>query len=143
MPEPEIVSCGFLLFRKEPSCYFLLMQHRDRWDLPKGHVDPGESNRTCALRELFEETGIRAEQIQIDEAFEFQHDYLVTLPRYGKDPKRKRLIVYLAYLLDEVEIVATEHLGFRWFDWAPPHQIQPQTIDPLLAAVASHWQTNN
>ena len=42
----------------------LLMIHlRDRWDLPKGHVESGESSREAALREVEEETGIRAEAV--------------------------------------------------------------------------------
>ena len=36
-------SCGFLIMRGEPPREFLLMRHADRWDLPKGHVDPGET----------------------------------------------------------------------------------------------------
>jgi 8-oxo-dGTP pyrophosphatase MutT (NUDIX family) len=28
------------------------------WSLPKGHIDPGESARTAAAREIFEETGV-------------------------------------------------------------------------------------
>ncbi|MEM1067404.1 MAG: DNA mismatch repair protein MutT, partial [Planctomycetota bacterium] len=32
----------------------------------------------------------------------------------------------------------TEHASASWFEWSPPHQIQSQTIDPLLAAVAQH-----
>jgi 8-oxo-dGTP pyrophosphatase MutT (NUDIX family) len=34
---------------------------RDRpdWSLPKGHIEPGESSRQAAEREVFEETGIR------------------------------------------------------------------------------------
>jgi hypothetical protein len=32
----------------------------------------------------------------------------------------------------------TEHESFRWFDWNPPHEIQAQTIDPLLDAVAKY-----
>ena len=38
----------------------LLLHERteDRWSIPKGHVDPGESLRTAALREVAEETGL-------------------------------------------------------------------------------------
>ncbi|HUS98465.1 MAG TPA: NUDIX hydrolase [Hyphomicrobiaceae bacterium] len=31
------------------------------WSLPGGHVEPGETTRSAALRELLEETGITAE----------------------------------------------------------------------------------
>ena len=30
-----------------------------KWSFPKGHMEPFESGNECALRELFEETGIR------------------------------------------------------------------------------------
>jgi ADP-ribose pyrophosphatase YjhB (NUDIX family) len=33
-------------------------RHKDRWGLPKGHVEPGESPEAAALRELVEETGL-------------------------------------------------------------------------------------
>jgi hypothetical protein len=29
----------------------------------------------------------------------------------------------------------TEHDSYQWFPWLPPHEIQAQTIDPLLAEV--------
>lgn len=36
-----------------------LMIHRNgRWDLPKGHVESGESDEACAVREVEEETGV-------------------------------------------------------------------------------------
>jgi 8-oxo-dGTP diphosphatase len=38
---------------------FLLVYHhtRQRWELPGGHIEEGESPRDCAVRELLEETG--------------------------------------------------------------------------------------
>jgi ADP-ribose pyrophosphatase len=33
------------------------------WEVPAGRLDPGESPETCALRELAEETGMRAGRI--------------------------------------------------------------------------------
>jgi len=33
--------------------------HRSDWSLPKGHLDPGESHAEAAVREVYEETGLR------------------------------------------------------------------------------------
>lgn len=35
------------------------------WGFPKGRRDPNESERECALRELWEETGLRQENVQV------------------------------------------------------------------------------
>ena len=63
----EIKSCGFLIVRGKPVADFLLMRHTNRWDLPKGHVDLGENELQCALRELEEETSITTNEIEIDD----------------------------------------------------------------------------
>ncbi len=42
----------------------LMMRRNGRWDLPKGHVEPGENFAECAAREIAEETGIRAEVVR-------------------------------------------------------------------------------
>ena len=43
------------------DCGEWLMIHRNgRWDLPKGHLEAGESLAACAEREIAEETGIVA-----------------------------------------------------------------------------------
>ncbi|MCM1151791.1 MAG: NUDIX hydrolase [Alistipes sp.] len=39
----------------------LMIRRNGRWDLPKGHLEPGESIEQCAAREIAEETGVRAE----------------------------------------------------------------------------------
>ena len=136
-------SCGFLICRRQPETAFLLMKHADRWDIPKGHVDPGETDMETALRELVEETGIAESDIKVDSDFLFQHQYEVNLKRYGNKPVMKTLIVYLAELTHDVDIVVTEHEGYQWHPWSPPHNIQKQTIDGLLEQVAEHWQSEN
>ena len=48
----------------DPAGRWLLMRRNRRWDLPKGHVEPGESNEAAAVREVAEETGIVSEVVR-------------------------------------------------------------------------------
>ncbi len=43
---------------------WLLIHRNGRWDLPKGHLEAGESIETCAAREVEEETGVRGEVVR-------------------------------------------------------------------------------
>ncbi|MBL8850596.1 MAG: NUDIX domain-containing protein [Planctomycetaceae bacterium] len=131
----ELKACGVLITRGEPICEFLLMRHPTRWDLPKGHLDPGETETECALRELWEETGIPADAVQLDPDFRFEHRYQVRSGRTGGELWPKTLVIFLGRLLRPVPFKLTEHEGFQWFAWSPPHEIQQQTIDPLLNEV--------
>ncbi len=139
----DIQSCGFFVYRDEPRLSFLLMQHPTRWDLPKGHVDIGETELQCALRELREETGILESQIEVDLHFRYDHDYTVSLAKYRFQPKLKTLTIFLAKLREPfLDINVTEHAGFQWFDWQPPHDIQARTINSVLGAVKEYWESS-
>ena len=138
----ELKSCGVLVFRNAPAEQFLLMRHADRWDLPKGHVDPGETEVECALRELREETGIAAGDVEFDPGFRFTAQYTVRPKRFAGREMLKTLVVFLARFKRDVEISPSEHAGFAWFAWQPPHAIQQNTIDPLLAAVEQYRRGN-
>lgn len=134
----EIKACGILIIRGRPIESFLLMRHKDRWDLPKGHMDAGETEMQCALRELTEETGIERSDIELDPGFRFTIKYEVNSKRYG-ERCHKTVVYFLARLLRDVTITPSEHAGYEWFPWHPPHRIQEETIDPLLAAVETHF----
>jgi len=126
-----VKSCGVLVVRGDPISELLLMRHADRWDLPKGHVDPGETEVQCALRELREETGIAAADIELVDGFRFISQYPVRAKRTGQ-LHDKTLVIFLGRLTRDVPIVVTEHMGYEWLAWKPPHRIQAATIDPLL-----------
>lgn len=129
----KLKACGVLVVRGNPIDQFLLMLHSNRLDLPKGHLEEGETEVECALRELAEETSITEQDLRLDPDFRFTTRYIVRPKKYGGAPCEKTVVIFLAHLARDVNIVTTEHEGFRWFPWNPPHRLQKETIDPLLA----------
>jgi bis(5'-nucleosidyl)-tetraphosphatase len=137
----QVKACGFILLRRDKSTdrkSFLLMKHADRYDLPKGHLEAGESELDCALREMNEETGIPIDAVEIDRDFQYRSIYQLQSARLDNETVEKTLVIFLGWVDFNTQITITEHLGYEWFDWNPPHQIQLLTIDPLLAEVAAY-----
>jgi len=56
-------SCGGVVFLKDKGLKYLLIRHRPdgggHWDFPKGHIEKGESEEETALREIYEEAGLK------------------------------------------------------------------------------------
>ncbi|MCC5948323.1 MAG: NUDIX hydrolase [Nitriliruptoraceae bacterium] len=58
-----IEAAGGVVLRSREGTMQVLVVHRVRhedWSLPKGKLDPGEDHQTAAVREVAEETGVRA-----------------------------------------------------------------------------------
>jgi 8-oxo-dGTP pyrophosphatase MutT (NUDIX family) len=56
---PRAVSCGVLLLNGRDEVFACHATGTARWDLPKGVADPGEAPRDAAVREAWEESGLR------------------------------------------------------------------------------------
>ncbi len=57
-----VVAAGAVVLRRHDKNTEVLLVHRpkyDDWSLPKGKLDPGESPRAAAIREVMEETGVQ------------------------------------------------------------------------------------
>lgn len=139
IPGQTVNAAGILLmtFGNERS-EFLLMRHADRWDLPKGHCEDGETFMDAALRETEEETGIPHDLIALEPEFHFDLVYPVTYKKTGDQVFQKHVRYFLGRLATKSTLKLTEHESAQWFDWDPPHCIQEQTIDPLLASIQEH-----
>ncbi|MBX3422875.1 MAG: NUDIX domain-containing protein [Pirellulaceae bacterium] len=130
----------FILTRSQPA-QFLLLKHNNRWDLPKGHIDPGEDLLTAALRETEEETGIGSQQVEVDDQFRFVIEYPVQSSKRGA--YHKRVTYFLGYVDSVKPIHLTEHIGYQWFGWPARGSIQAATIDPLLQALTRYLNHDN
>ena len=110
-------AAGLLIFRyfhgeHRNTLEYLLLQTsygRHHWTPPKGHVDPGESDFQTALRETEEESGIRADSIEILKDIKKEIIY----PVKGKP---KTVIYWPAKLVDlnTKVVLSDEHQKFEW-----------------------------
>ena len=104
-------SCGVVLVNY--GAVLLLQYPQGHWDLPKGHVEEDDKDRTTTmLRELTEETGIV--DVSVLDGFEERTEY--TFRHKGKR-KNKEVYWYVAETETmEVEL-SHEHRGYLWLDW--------------------------
>ena len=58
----------------------LMIRLRNRWDLPKGHIEEGEDSRSAAIREVEEETKIKAEALDNEPLATTWHAYNIYGP---------------------------------------------------------------
>ncbi|MDR3124453.1 MAG: NUDIX domain-containing protein [Endomicrobium sp.] len=71
-------SCGAVIYKIEnANPVFLLVKSvkSSNWGLPKGHMEKGETEKETAVREIFEETGIK--QLKFDDNFRQENVYII------------------------------------------------------------------
>ena len=110
------------------------------WQMPQGGVDPGEDPRAAALRELWEETGVPAELVNVEAEtpdwipYDLPHDLV---PRIWKGrfrgQEQKWFLLRYKGRDDQVNI-DTDHPEFSEWRWLPPSELVGQIV-PFKRAV--------
>jgi putative (di)nucleoside polyphosphate hydrolase len=115
----------------------------EAWQMPQGGIDPGEEPYDAAVRELWEETGVTADHVELvaeapDELFYDLPDELIgKVWKENWRGQRQRWFLF-RFLGDDGDVnIATAHPEFRAWRWLEPAQL-PEMIVPFKRALYSN-----
>ena len=100
------ISCGGVVFiRQDNGIRYLIIRHLGgHCGFPKGHMEPGESERETALREIREETGLDVSLIG-----DFRREEFYSLP--NKPDVQKKVIYFLAEFTGQQIVIQPEEIS--------------------------------
>lgn len=98
----------------------------EAWQMPQGGIDPGESPRDSALRELGEETGIRPDLVEVLAEtpdwirYDLPHDLVPKIWK-GRFRGQTQLWFLMQFLGEDTDVdIRTPHPEFRAWRWVAP-----------------------
>lgn len=97
--------------------------YKEAWQMPQGGVDPGEAPREAALRELWEETGITSDLVDVVAEtqawlpYELPHELVPKLWK-GKYRGQEQKWFLMRFNGEDSQVdIATEHQEFSAWRW--------------------------
>lgn len=121
-------SCGVIPYRKtvDGFQYLLILQTNGYWSLPKGHMEPFESEKQTALRELQEETGLSA---QLDAGFREMVSYAMSGGR------TKQVVLFAGLANGSIRLQPQEAVDHRWATAEEARQLLHPDFTPVMDRV--------
>ena len=112
-------SAGAIILREVEGELRIGLAHHDRpgksWVLPKGHVEADETLEQTALREIYEETGLR--QVQL---LTHLGSLMRESPKKDGDIEQKTIHYFLAYALEDGQQTPPPEAAFTHIGWFSP-----------------------
>jgi bis(5'-nucleosidyl)-tetraphosphatase len=107
-------SAGIIVyfFENDIPTYLILHYEEQHWDLPKGHVEEGETHEQAALRETKEETGF---DVELKPKFKESFSYFYT-SRKG-ELMDKTVYFFLGEAKTKEVTLSFEHIGYEWLSY--------------------------
>lgn len=134
MTNREYSAGAFVYIKKAGKVRFLLLEKDNgEYDMPKGHIENGESSRQAAMREIKEETGIDA---QFEAFFSKSTAYF-----FFKSGARiaKQVRFFLCRVESEKVEISKEHKGYEWCDYdAALGKLKHKNLKELLGAAMDY-----
>lgn len=111
--EPSIpLTASLVVLWDRQECLMVFNRFRHVWELPGGAIDPGESAREAAVRELMEESGQQASALELAG---------VALSWYPPASQLERLAIHRGTIAERTPFVANdEMLASCWWDPRTP-----------------------
>jgi 8-oxo-dGTP pyrophosphatase MutT (NUDIX family) len=112
-------SAGIVVYRSGGERAFLLLRsavtRRPVWEFPKGAIEPGETPREAAIRELAEETGLEPGDYTVREGFQEEERYVFTRSRAGERVTIRKQVTYFLAEWERGEVtISPEASRFLW-----------------------------
>ena len=134
MTETAIYAAGGVVWRIVDEKLMVLLIHRTRYrdvTIPKGKVDPGEMLAETAVREIFEETGIRVAL-----------GVPVGVSRYRMPSKRQKIVHYWAAEATDAAIRASAFVPNREIaalEWVTTKKAASRLSYPVDVEILEHF----
>ena len=126
-------SAGGLVIRGGEVLLIALQEGR-RWQLPKGHLEPGESAEQAAMREVREETGVRGRPLAALPSIDY---WFVERGRRIHKTVEYFLLEFAGGSADEFD--PKEVSGARWFPWEEAIARLSFDNEKSVASAAQRW----
>jgi len=108
------ISAGGIILNKSNQLAMVASHTNDFWMFPKGNIDAGEDEYTAAKREIYEETGIKSEQLVFQKRLG-EYERITWIPRNKFLLKKIVLFLFKTEAVD-VKPLDKENPSAKWVD---------------------------